>query len=81
MKETGFESGGRARNQWWRQTAAERQLKTTLKDILEAARDRRRRESVRHGEGKRGAEDLDSSGDGLEGGGDGVFSVFWDGYG
>ena len=37
VKETGFEDGGRAREQWWCQTAAERQLKTTLKDISEAA--------------------------------------------
>ena len=59
----------------------ERQLKTTLKDISSGAREKRRRESVRRGEGEGGSEELDSSGDGLEGGGDGVFSVFWDGYG
>ena len=61
--ETGYEAGGRARRQWWRQTAAERQLQTTLKDILAVAWERRQRESIRRGEGKRGAEESDSGGD------------------
>ena len=42
-KETGFEGGGKARGQWWRQTSVEQQPKTTLEDILEAARERRQR--------------------------------------
>ena len=37
VKETGYEGRRRVQGQWWRQTAAERQLKTTLKDISEAA--------------------------------------------
>ena len=48
-KETGFEGGGRARKQWWRQTAAELQLKTTQKEILAVVRERRRQEFGRHG--------------------------------
>ena len=40
-KETGFECGGRARGKWWRQTASEQQLKTRLKDISAASRERR----------------------------------------
>ena len=51
-KDTGFEGGGRARGQWWRQTAAERHLKTTLKDISSATRERRRQESGKRGEGE-----------------------------
>ena len=51
-KEKGYEGGGRAHGQWWRQTSAERQLKTTLKDILAAAWERRRQKSGRRGEGE-----------------------------
>ena len=61
-KETGFKVEGRARNQWWRQTAAERQPNTMLKGISEAAWERRRQESGRHGEGERGTEESDSDG-------------------
>ena len=52
------------REQWWCQTAAEWQLKTTLKDILEAAWEQRRLESGRRGEGERGTEESDYGGDG-----------------
>ena len=41
----------------------ERHLKTMLKDILEAAWERRRRESGRRGEGKGGEEESGSGGD------------------
>ena len=37
VKETGYKVGVRFREQWWRHTAAERQLKTMLKYISEAA--------------------------------------------
>ena len=42
----------------------ERQLKTTLKEISEAARDWWRRESGRRGEGEGGEEESGSGGDG-----------------
>ena len=35
-KSTSHEGRGRASRQWWHQTAAERQMKTTLKEISEA---------------------------------------------
>ena len=63
VKETGFEGRGRARNQWWRQTAAERQMETTLKEILAPAWEQRRQESGRRGEGERGTEESDYGGD------------------
>ena len=49
----GYEGGGRRRDLLWRQTADQKQLKATLEDILEAARERRR-ESSRHVEGEGG---------------------------
>ena len=63
-KETGYERGGRLCEKWWRWTAAERQLKTTLKDIFAGAWKRRRRESVSRGEGDGGENDSGSGGDG-----------------
>ena len=60
----GFVGGGRAREQWWRQTATERQPKTSLKYISAAAWERQQRESGRHGEGEGVTEYLESSGDG-----------------
>ena len=33
-KGTGYKGGGRLREPWWEQAAAEQQLKSTLKDIL-----------------------------------------------
>ena len=42
VKVTWLKGGGRAQDQWCCQTAVERQLKTTLKEILAAARDLRR---------------------------------------
>ena len=64
VKETGFEGRGRARKQWWRLTAMEWQLKTTLKEIFSAARERQQQESVRHGKGEGGLEESESGGDG-----------------
>ena len=32
-KETGYNKGGRLQDPWWRQVAAEKQLKATLKDV------------------------------------------------
>ena len=52
-RETGFEGGGRLRVPWWRQKAAEDQLRVTMEAILEAARVRRRQESSR-GDGSEG---------------------------
>ena len=49
-KETGYEGGMRLRTQWWQHTAAERQQRTTLKDILTEVWERRQQESVRSGE-------------------------------
>ena len=63
-EETRFEGGGREREQWWRQTAVERQLKTTLEEILEASRDQQRQEFERRGEGKGGSEESDSGNEG-----------------
>ena len=42
--------------QWWRQAAAENQLKVTVEDVLVAARVWRRQESGRRGERKGGSE-------------------------
>ena len=56
-KETGYEGGDRFCKQWWRQTAAELQLKITIKEILEAAWEQRRWGSIRGGEGKVGEEE------------------------
>ena len=50
--------------QWWQHTSAERQLNTTLKDILAEAWDRRRWEYVRRGEVEGGEEESGSGGDG-----------------
>ena len=52
-RETGFEGGGRLRVPWWRQKAAEDQLRVTMEAIWEAARVRRRQESSR-GDGSEG---------------------------
>ena len=40
-RETGYKGGGRRQELWWRQTAARKQMSTTLKGFLEAARERR----------------------------------------
>ena len=56
--------GGRARKNWWRQKAAERQLKTMLKEISESAWEQRQQEYGRRGEGKRGTEESNYGGDG-----------------
>ena len=64
VKETEFRGGDGAREQWWRQTAVERQLNTTLKEISEAVRERRRRGFFRCGEVKGGSEESDSGDDG-----------------
>ena len=48
--EIGCEGGGRLREQWWRQTEAKKQLRDMVKDILVAARERRRK-SGSHGRG------------------------------
>ena len=41
-RETGYEGGGRLQVLWWRQEAAEDQLRVTVEEILAAARVRRR---------------------------------------
>ena len=38
-----YEGGGRLREPWWRQLAAEKNLRDTLEDILVAAREQQRR--------------------------------------
>ena len=40
-RETEYEEGGRRRKAWWRQEAAERQLRAALADSREAKRSRR----------------------------------------
>ena len=67
-KETGYEGGGRLRDKWWSQTAAERHLKARLKDISAAVCEWRQQESGRRGEGE-GLEE--ESGSGSEGCGKG----------
>ena len=42
-KETGYKGGGGRRAPWRRQTAADSQLRDTLKHVLEDAREQRRR--------------------------------------
>ena len=51
-KETEYKGGWRVREQWWHQTAAERQMKTTLKYISAAVWEKRRWESGRCGNGE-----------------------------
>ena len=62
--ETGYEGGGRLREPWWRQTAAEKQLRATLEDILVAAMERRRQEPSRRGGGEGVEEESDSESNG-----------------
>ena len=69
QKETGYQGGGRLREQCWRQTAVQRQLKTTLKYILAAAWEQRRRESGSHREDEGGEEGSGSGSDGRGKGG------------
>ena len=63
-KETGYEGGGRLREPWWRQAAAEKQLRATLEDILVAAMERRRQEPSRRGGGEGVEEESDSESNG-----------------
>ena len=55
----GYGGGGRRREPWWRKTAARKQLRTTLKYISVAERERRCK-SGRHGKGRGGTEVVDS---------------------
>ena len=48
-REMDYEGGGRLCVLWWRQEAAEKQLKVTVEVISAAARVRRRQESGRRG--------------------------------
>ena len=57
-KETGYQGRGRDRELWWRQTAANKQLRATLEDILAAARERQIQEPGRHDRGKGGEEEI-----------------------
>ena len=63
-KEMGYEGGGKLRNPWWRQEAAEQQLEAMLKNMLAAAGERRRQESDRCDRGEGGEEDLGPGSDG-----------------
>ena len=63
-KETGYNRGERFCEQWWRQTAAERQLKTTLKNILAEVWERQGQESDRRGEEEGGEEESGYGDDG-----------------
>ena len=53
-RETVHEGGGEIQVPWWRQAAAEKQLKVVVEDILMSARLRLRWEFVKRGESKRG---------------------------
>ena len=55
-RDTDYEGGERLRFTWWRQAAAEQQLKVVVEEILEAARVWRRQESGRRGGRKGGSE-------------------------
>ena len=48
-REMGYEGGGRLWVPWWRQAAAEKQLKVTVEAVWEAARVRRQQKPVRRG--------------------------------
>ena len=50
-RETSYKGGGRCREPWWRQTADRKYLSARLKEIPEAARERRWK-SGRHGGGR-----------------------------
>ena len=54
-KDKGYEGGGRRREQWWRQTAYQKQLSETLKEISATARAQRWKYG-RRGEGGEGKE-------------------------
>ena len=49
MQETWYEGGGQIRGPWCRQTSADAQLRAFLKEILEDARERRKRIYGSHG--------------------------------
>ena len=66
-RETGYAGGGRRQDPWRRQTAARKQLITTLKEILETAR-KQRYKSGRHGGGV-GDRETEESEDGAGSGG------------
>ena len=55
-RETSYKGGGKLQDPWWRKAAAEKHLTVTLKEILEAARERRQKEFGRNGRGKVGEE-------------------------
>ena len=63
-KDMGYEGGGELQMQWRRQVSEDNQLKSTVEEILVATRVRRRQESGRSGERKRGleGESIDSKG-------------------
>ena len=56
VRGAGYEGGGKLRVPWWRHSVAEKQLKVTVQEILEAERERWRPESGRRGESEGGAE-------------------------
>ena len=58
-REVGYEGGGRRRDPWWQQTAARKQLRVTLEEILVAARTQQP-EFRRCGEGGEWAEVAES---------------------
>ena len=96
MQEMGYEGGGQIWDLWWRYTAADAQMRDTLKDILADAWVRRRQEYGRHG-CKRVSREHTTESDGRRRGRgirhgrrssdsrtpwrDNAGSVFWDRYG
>ena len=55
-REMGYEGGGKLWKPWRRQAAEEKQLRVTLEEISEVARERRRKEYGRRGRGDGGEE-------------------------
>ena len=60
VKETGYKGGGRHRELWWRQAEANKQMRSTLEEILAAVRDWWQREYSRHGGGEVWEEETNS---------------------
>ena len=55
-RDMGYEGGGKLQVQWWRQAAADNQLKVTVEAILVAARVWQQQEYGRRGKSKGGYE-------------------------
>ena len=52
VRDMGYTGGGKVREPWWRQAAADKQLRETLEEILATAREWHQREYGRSGRGE-----------------------------